>query len=528
MDTFLRYAARTSLATTLACCIAACSEPQGPAGGIESTEDALEGTNGFAMNGFAMNGFTMNGFAMNGLSLNGFAMNGFAMNGLSLPNGLSSTTGLMTTSGGRQAIKYMVRCAYPEGQTLVKQDQYGTSYTFYGSIGIAPELAAGPCDLDCQENISACMLAHVNNSGQHIGIWMVGPDTGIGWGGNEQFPYQEGAFFGNIFASPWQGYYCAGNDMASGEVPGRLGTPMASNVYIDRYGGDGKCKQPSACTVTNEGYTNCADPAPTAPYAVGHKWNHVVTVWRNFEPTQMYKICNAYSGKCLGVVGGSSAEGASVEQRTYSGSVGQTWQILQVSYGNFKVINVASGKALDISGSQIVQRSYTGASSQLLPIKYIRDRAGYANLVLASNNKSGYCVSSGNDGALVQLGTNLGTDYGRWTFSAVGAFSTASPDTTTVVASGGTNPCASFCTSPTVFTSVSYQAGALGTGAVCRETTTSLSGVNLSNITGRTFKINGTAFAADGTISALPAKVNGGYCLQATAGGLSYASFATW
>ena len=520
MNTFLRNGARLSLLLT-ACCGAACA-PLPDQGGVASSDEALEGTNGFQMNGFQMNGFQMNG-----LSLNGFQMNGFQMNGLSLPSGLSSTTGLMTTSGGRQVIKYMIKCAYPDGQNLVKQDQYGTSYTFYGSIGVAPELATG-CDLDCQEKISACMLAHVNNSGQHIGIWMVGPDNGIGWGGSDKFPYQEGAFFGNIFASPWQGYYCAGKDMASGEVPGRLGTPMASNVYIDRYGGNGQCKQPSACTETNEGYTNCTDPAPMAPYTVGHKWAHVVTVWRNFEPTQMYKICNAYSGKCLGVVNGSSADGASVEQRTYSGSVGQTWQILQVSYGNFKVINVASGKALDISGSQIVQRSYTGSSSQLLPIKYIRDRAGYANLVLASNTKSGYCVSSGNDGALVQLGTNLGTDYGRWTFSAVGPLDAASSATTTVVSTGGTNPCASFCTSPTVFTSANYQAGALGTGAVCRETTASLSGINLSNIAGRTFKVNGTAFVADGTISALPAKVNGGYCLEATAGGLSFASFATW
>jgi hypothetical protein len=137
-------------------------------------------------------------------------------------------------------------------------------------------------------------------------------------------------------------------------------------------------------------------------------------------------------------------------------------------------------------------------------------------------------VSSGNDGALVQLGTNLGTDYGRWTFTAVGPVSAASSETTTVVSTGGSNPCASFCASPTVFTSSSYQSGALGTGAACRETTASLSGVNLSNITGRTFKINGAAFVADGTVSALPAKVNGGYCLEATAGGQSFASFATW
>jgi hypothetical protein len=525
MKTFLRHGDRISFLLA-ACCVAACAE-QGSVG-IASSDDALESMNGFSMNGFSMNGFSMNGFSMNGLSLNGFSMNGFSMNGLSLPNGLSSTAGLMTTSGGRQVIKYMVKCAYPDGQSLVKQDQYGTPYTFYGSIGIAPELAAGPCDLDCQEKISACMLAHVNNSGQHISIWMVGPDPGIGWGSSTQYPYQEGAYFGNIFATNWQGYYCAGADMASGEVPGRLGTPMATNVYVDRYGGNGLCKQPSACTVTNEGYTNCVDPAPIAPYAAGHKWTHVVTVWRNFEVTQMYKICNAYSGKCLGVVGGSTADGAPVEQRAYSGATGQNWQILQVSYGNFKVVNVASGKVLDVNGTQIVQSTYSGSSSQLLPIRYIKDRAGYANLVLSTNTKSGYCVSSANDGAMVQLGANLGTDYGRWTFTAVGPVSAASSETSTIVSTGGTNPCATFCASPTVFTSASYQAGALGAGASCRETTASLSGLNLSNIAGRTLKINGAAFVADGNISALPAKVNGGYCIQATAGGLDYASFATW
>jgi hypothetical protein len=100
--------------------------------------------------------------------------------------------------------------------------------------------------------------------------------------------------------------------------------------------------------------------------------------------------------------------------------------------------------------------------------------------------------------------------------------------TSTTTASGGTNPCAAFCTSPTVFSTVNYQAGALGTGAVCRETTQGLSGVNINNMAGRTFKINGVAFAADGNITALPAKVNGGYCFQATTGGNDYASFATW
>ncbi|MEI4908239.1 hypothetical protein Q8G40_29580, partial [Klebsiella pneumoniae] len=84
------------------------------------------------------------------------------------------------------------------------------------------------------------------NSGQNISIWMVGPDAAIGWGGSTDYPYQEGAYFGNIMATPWQGYYCTGKDMASGEVPGRLGTPMASTVYVDPYGTAGACNKPGA------------------------------------------------------------------------------------------------------------------------------------------------------------------------------------------------------------------------------------------------------------------------------------------
>jgi len=68
----------------------------------------------------------------------------------------------------------------------------------------------------------------------------------------------------------------------------------------------------------------------------------------------------------------------------------------------------------------------------------------------------------------------------------------------------------------------------VGTGAVCTETTASLSGLNRSNTSGRTLSINGTAYSGDGNVASLPAKVNGGYCIQLTAGGYSYASFSTW
>ena len=78
------------------------------------------------------------------------------------------------------------------------------------------------------------------------------------------------------------------------------------------------------------------------------------------------------------MVGNSTAEGANVEQRTYSGATSQQWQILQVEAGKYKFVNIASGKVLDVNGSTQgwpVQRAYSGASSQKIPVAYFADQA---------------------------------------------------------------------------------------------------------------------------------------------------------
>jgi hypothetical protein len=409
-----------------------CNEPAVD-GDTIVTASNLESENGLSMNGLSMNGLSMNGLSMNGLSMNGLSMNGLSMNGLATAGGLASTSGLMTTAGGREIVKYMVRCALPAGQSLTKQDQNGVSYTFDGVIGVAPEAATGTCDLDCQERISACMLAHVNNSGAHISIWLNGPDAAIGWGSSPAYPYQEGAFFGNLISSPWQGYYCLGKDMGSGEVPGRLGTSISSTVYTNPFGYQAQCKY--SCTTTNEGYTQCPDAQPSAPYTAGHSWNHVVTVWRNFEATQAYKICTK-SGptRCLGVVGNSTADGANIEQRTYSGAVGQQWQILQVEAGKYKFVNVNSGKVLDVNGSQVVQRSYNGAASQKIPVVYFSDQIGWANLKPSSGSLAISGIDTA-DGRLMQLTSNNSPDYAKWGFEAIGTVSGSATTTTTTTTS---------------------------------------------------------------------------------------------
>jgi hypothetical protein len=396
--------------------------------------------NGLSLNGLSLNGLSLNGLSLNGLSLNGLSLNGLSLNGLETAGGLSSTTGLMTTAGGREVIKYMVKCAYPTGASLTKQDQNGVSYQFDGAIGVAPELENGLCDVNCQERISGCMLAHVNNSGLHVGIWLVGPDNGIGWGYSPNYPYKEGAYFGNLFASNMPGSYCAGKDMGSGDAKGRMGSPFGNggNILKAAYGEQYDlataqnvpqyCVANNACTIMNEGYSQCADYSGSH----GGPWMHPVTVWRNFESTQLYKICNKQTGKCLGVVGGSTAEGANIETRTFTSAAGQTWQILQVSPGIYKFVNKTSGRVLDINGSQVVQRAYTGATSQQSPLVYLSSAPGFANVNMASSPTTSFFhpdLGSGNDGTLVKTTTNNTADDAKWYFIAV-SLSTFDPGIT--------------------------------------------------------------------------------------------------
>ena len=148
-----------------------------------------------------------------------------------------------------------------------------------------------------------------------------------------------------------------------------------------------------------------------------------------------------------------------------------------------------------------------------------------------------------------QFTTNLGTQPSfTWTVSGGGTISSAGlftagstaggPYTVTAasggksgtasvtVTGGGSTPCAGLCTSPVVFTTQNYQSGNIGTGATCHETTANLIGGNCSNISSRTLKVNNTTMSCNGW--ALPAKRNGGYCIQVTAGEPSWTSFATW
>jgi hypothetical protein len=98
------------------------------------------------------------------------------------------------------------------------------------------------------------------------------------------------------------------------------------------------------------------------------------------------------------------------------------------------------------------------------------------------------------------------------------------------VGSGG-NPCTGLCANPTSFTfSSNYSSGNLGTGAVCRQTTSLVRGGNCGNLAiGRSLSVNGTEMTCNnGNWSSVPAARNGGYCISVTSGNYAWGYFTLW
>lgn len=223
--------------------------------------------------GIAANVMTDNGLrTVNGLrARNGFDPAAGLSIGASLPSsaGLSTTTGLMTTTDGRTTVSYLARCALPPGHKLVKTDQYGKSYTFAGSLGVAPEWETGACGQSCQGWVTACMLAMVNTTGMHYPIWVDGQPTGVGWGTDPAYPLQEGSFFGNMFASDGPAYYCEGRDYGTKAIPGRIGGAQTDAPYADVWATN-KCS--TFCTPADIPHQNDGSKACFG-------FNQVLTVW---------------------------------------------------------------------------------------------------------------------------------------------------------------------------------------------------------------------------------------------------------
>jgi len=396
-----------------------CAEQADDAQTNGAGDAALAMTNGLSM----VNGLTMtNGLTMaNGLNMaNGLSMT----NGLTMTNGLSMTNGYMTTSGGRKLISYIAKCALAAGDSFTKQDQYGTSYTFPGGIGLCPAWKNGSIsgDSTCQELISACVMAHVNTAGIHIPIWLDSSAPAIGWGLNTNYAYQEGTFFGNILAAgnlsnlgkpsitAPAAYFCDGDSFppgnSNGEVAGRLGYGSYNAPYANPFGDGVLCKNTGAVAEYSQGSTGHSADGYKALSVNGATWNNAVTVWRSPNYTPVFDAAYTYniwslmtrsSPMTMDVPGGNQSSGTAV----------QTWD-LSANYDSskFDITNQGSGfKIVMHANNNKCLDAANGNNNDLVAIRDCNGSAAQTWSIQPQGNSFGsFLIKSGNTGRCLTLG----------------------------------------------------------------------------------------------------------------------------
>lgn len=187
---------RVALATlaAMAMGLSACSGP--PQAG--ATPEAL-----LTANGLSVNGLSVNGMSVNGLSVNGLSVNGLSVNGLASADFLAwfETDPDMAS----MVMRYIARCALPAGQSL-SWEWNETVYTWPGALGLALGWGGGePISPAEQQLVTACLAAHSNKFGLHVGLSVRGPLSdgqsfiALDPGEETAFPRPEGCFFGNLF-----------------------------------------------------------------------------------------------------------------------------------------------------------------------------------------------------------------------------------------------------------------------------------------------------------------------------------------
>jgi len=181
--------------------------------------------------------------------------------------GLSNTAGWLLDAETLKLTKYLVECALPADDGIVKTVN-GQTVELDGLLGLAPEWASGECDEDCQEWVSACLLARTNVSGATVSIFVSAEHEALTWEAPAGTVLEAG-FYGNLFADPDGRYLCKGSSQAvvAARRDGR--TCSASGLcHFTRYS---DCTNHSRCTMAGPNQdipTNCktGSQATSAPY----------------------------------------------------------------------------------------------------------------------------------------------------------------------------------------------------------------------------------------------------------------------
>ena len=120
------------------------------------------------------------------------------------------------TTAGRRTLAYAFACALGSDDRVAVIDHTGASHEYRGRLGVAREWLHRPLTSDSQRALSACILAHVNETGATV-VLSVRDYAQIGTTEEEvaKFPYYEATFYGDLFSATPAMYVCSGSQAPS-------------------------------------------------------------------------------------------------------------------------------------------------------------------------------------------------------------------------------------------------------------------------------------------------------------------------
>lgn len=132
-----------------------------------------------------------------------------------------------------------------------------------------------------------------------------------------------------------------------------------------------------------------------------------------------YKLINVNSGKALDVSGAGTTPGTNVQIWTDNGTGAQKWTIYRNADGTYKLINVNSALALDVAGSGTGDgtnvQAWTDLGNGAQKWNIVQNADGSYKLVNVNSGKALDVSSSGTlDGTNVQIWTDNGTGAQKW------------------------------------------------------------------------------------------------------------------
>lgn len=174
--------------------------------------------------------------------------------GLGTPEGLAEHPDLVDHPDYLKTAEYLVECALGPQQSLTKVVD-GVTIELHGLVGLAPEWESGECDQDCQEWVTACLLARTNVSGQEVTVAIRSDHDDVGTKPTQGYPKYEASWFGNLFVEDPVMYFCEGNGggLIAAQRQDRTCSTGEDCGFVDL----GSCYSPGRCDVQQGTRVEC-------------------------------------------------------------------------------------------------------------------------------------------------------------------------------------------------------------------------------------------------------------------------------